>query len=61
MVAMTNKKLSQKLFLLFVAIYVMGSISLPSVRAQVDVAAAVDNDDGETLDMDAPVVEEKNS
>mmetsp|Transcript_5225 Transcript_5225/g.3162 ORF Transcript_5225/g.3162 Transcript_5225/m.3162 type:complete len:89 (+) Transcript_5225:91-357(+) len=60
MVAMTNKKFSQKLLLIFVAVFVMGSICFPSVHADVGVAAAVAVDeDGETLDMDAPVVEEK--
>lgn len=57
---MANKKFSRQIFLIFVAVFVILSISLPSVHADVGVAAAaVDDEDGETLDMDAPVVEEK--
>lgn len=53
---------SRKLLLIFLAVFVIGSISFPSVRADVGSAAAavVDDEDGETLDMDEPAeVEEK--
>jgi outer membrane biosynthesis protein TonB len=52
--ARVNRRFSQVLLLAFLAIFLIGSISVPLVTADEDVAAVVDTDE-DTLDMDAPV------
>lgn len=49
-----NRRFSQVLLLAFLAIFLIGSISVPLVTADEDVAAVVDAEE-DTLDMDAPV------
>ena len=55
--ARTNKKISQTLIFLILAIFLIASISLPVVKAEEAATAVVEDED--VIDMDTPVKEEE--